>query len=150
MCKAWGFLMYFTIFQVTKNTFFTLYHYKMKTIARIIFFELLFLGLVAAASVPTADPVGKWKFQAPAAPYEYQEGYFEIQKEGKELKGAFLGPENSKMPWEDIKKEGNTLTFGAYFEDEYVSFNLTFEENAFKGKATYSEGTVELSGEKLE
>ncbi|MDW7690463.1 hypothetical protein R9C00_23110 [Flammeovirgaceae bacterium SG7u.111] len=122
----------------------------MKTIVRIIFLELLLLGLMAAASAPAADPVGKWKFQAPTAPYEYQEGYFEIQKEGKELKGAFLGPENSKMAWEDLQKKGNTLTFGAYFEGEYVSFNLTFEEKAFKGEATYSEGTVELSGEKIE
>jgi len=109
-----------------------------------VFFASLF-GLALAAD--TEDVVGTWKYSAPDAPYEYSSGKIIIAQEGDKLTGT-IKIDYYNIEAEDVKLEKNTLSFGAYIEGEYVQIKVNIDGKKFSGKATYSEGTLPLSGEK--
>ena len=50
---------------------------------------------------------------------------------------------------QDVKLEKSTLSFGAYIEGEYVQIKVDMSGDKFSGKATYSEGTLPVSGERV-
>jgi len=114
-------------------------------------FFMIVLVVAATANAfaqKNADPVGKWKFYAEAAPYEYNSGDIVIGKEGKEYTAKIVFGESYEIKGKDVTVEKDQLTFYVWIEDEKVSIKGTIEEEAINGKATYSEGTISFKAEK--
>ncbi|WP_020533425.1 hypothetical protein [Flexithrix dorotheae] len=93
------------------------------------------------------DILGTWSFDAPYAPYEYSKGKMIFEKKDGKLTGT-VKMDYYNIEVLDLKKDNNKVTFGINVENEYVSMELEFNGNEFKGKANYSEGTLDLSGKK--
>ena len=107
---------------------------------------MMFVGS-AFAAVNTKDVVGTWKYEAPYAPYEYSTGKLVFSEEGGKLTGKIkIGQYEIEM--RNVKIEGDQVKFGAYIEGEYISLAMTPKKNTFTGTASYSEGSLEVSGEK--
>lgn len=109
---------------------------------------ILILGLISiiALSATVKDPVGKWKFTAPGAPYGYVQGLIEIVKDLDEYKAtlSFTGMEY-KFELEKVKYEDEKLSFSLYLEGEDIYVLMSFsEDDKLSGKALYSQGEVAL------
>jgi hypothetical protein len=110
-------------------------------------FFALFIGITASMAADASDVVGTWKYNAPDAPYEYSSGKIIIAEEGSKLTGT-IKIDYYSIEAEDVKFEKNILTFGAYIEGEYVQIKVDIDGKKFSGQATYSEGSLPVSGEK--
>lgn len=111
----------------------------------IFIFILSFLTLNVFSAIVN-DPVGKWKFSAPGAPYGYDQGIIEITKDTGEYKAtlSFTGMDY-KFELEKVKFEEEKLSFNLYLEGEDIYVLISFsEENKLSGKAIYSQGEVAL------
>jgi len=91
--------------------------------------------------------LGEWEYSVPQAGYEYQKGVIVFSKEGKELKGAVVIG-NQSIPMESVVNKKNNVKAKINVQGEGVSLDLNFEKNTFKGTVTYSEGSMEISGNK--
>lgn len=110
----------------------------------------LFLALVvgnAFAASKAKDVVGTWNYEAPYAPYEYSTGKLVFSENGDKLEGKIkIGEYEIEM--RSLELDGENITFGAYVEGEYVKLKITIKKNKFTGTAAYSEGSLEVTGEK--
>ena len=109
---------------------------------------ILILGLISiiALSATVKDPVGKWKFTAPGAPYGYDQGLIEIVKDLDEYKAtlSFTGMDY-KFELEKVKYEDEKLSFSLYLEGEDIYVLMSFsKDDKLSGKALYSQGEVAL------
>jgi hypothetical protein len=91
--------------------------------------------------------VGGWSYTVEGAPEGYKKGLLIIVKEGDGYKvqvqiggGTLLG--------ENVKVNGNTITFDVMVEGGRVSVNLTAKGDTISGKSTSSEGSYSINGEK--
>lgn len=112
----------------------------------IIFIFILGFLTVNVFSATVKDPVGKWKFTAPGAPYGYDQGLIEIVKETDEFTATltFTGM-NYKFDLEKVKFEEEKLSFNIFLEGEEIYVLMSFsEEDKLSGKALYSQGEVAL------
>jgi hypothetical protein len=99
------------------------------------------------AAEKTKDIVGTWSYEAPSADYQYRKGQLIFSENDSKLEGKIkIG--QSEIDMRNIKLEGETISFGAYIEGEYISVKITLKKNTFSGKANYSEGSTDLSGKK--
>lgn len=106
----------------------------------------LFVGNAFAAA-PAKDVVGTWKYEAPYAPYEYSSGKLIFTENGDKIEGKIkIGEYEIEM--RNVKADGAKVEFGAYVEGEYVSIKIEIKKKAFTGTASYSEGSMEVTGEK--
>lgn len=97
--------------------------------------------------IKTKNIVGTWEYTVPDAPSQYQKGAIIFEdKEGK-LTGYFL-IDGFKAQLRNLKSLKRNVTFEAYIQGVTVSFDLTFKKKSFLGSATYSEGTLDISGHK--
>ena len=97
-------------------------------------------------SAPVKDPVGKWKFTAPGAPYGYDRGIIEISKDDDEYIAtlSFEGM-SYKYSLEKCKFEEEKLSFGLYLDGEDIFVLMTFtEDDKLSGKASYSQGEISI------
>ena len=93
--------------------------------------------------------LGEWEYNVPQAGYEYQKGAIVFSKQGKELKGeVVIG--NQSIPMQDVVNKKNNVKAKINVQGEGVSLDLNFEETTFKGTVTYSQGAMEISGNKKE
>ena len=53
-----------------------------------------------------------------------------------------------EIDMKNVKVEGNNVSFGAYVEGEYVSIKIELDKKNFKGTASYSEGSIDVTGSK--
>ena len=110
----------------------------------------LVLGLVVGnvfAEGNAKSVVGTWNYEAPYAPYEYSTGKLAFTENGGKLEGKIkIGEYEIEM--RNVKADGNEISFGAYVEGEYVSIEVTLEEGKLAGKASYSEGSIDVTAEK--
>jgi len=110
----------------------------------------LFLALLvgnAFAAVKSSDVVGTWNYEAPYAPYEYSAGKLIFTENGDKLEGKIkIGEYEIEM--RNVKAEGDNVSFGAYVEGEYVTIKIAVDKAKFTGTASYSEGSLEVTGEK--
>ena len=97
------------------------------------------------------DPSGTWKFNAPDAPEGYNEGKLVINK-GKDGKYnvQIVFDQYNKMDAENVKVDGNQLSFLAYVEGEAVFIKAETSKKEIKGKASYSEGTLDILATKTD
>ena len=97
--------------------------------------------------IKTKNLIGTWEYSVPDAPHQYQKGdIIFVKKEGK-LEGN-LGIGNYKTPLRDLNSKKDRVTCEAYISGENISFDLTFKKNSFTGTASYSEGTLDITGHK--
>lgn len=109
-------------------------------------FLALFVGNAFAAE-KTKDLIGTWKYEAPYAPYEYSTGKLIFTEAGDKVEGKIKIGEY-EIDMRNVKVDGEEVSFGAYIEGEYVKLKITLKKNTFSGTANYSEGSMEVSGEK--
>ena len=91
--------------------------------------------------------LGEWEYAAPQAPYEYQKGVLVFSKEGKELKGEMVVGGYSIAMEELVNLKANVKA-SINIEGEIVSFDLNFDKKTFEGTVFYSQGEMEISGNK--
>jgi hypothetical protein len=123
----------------------------MKRVLIYVFGILMLSTILYSADLMANDPktvLGTWSYEALQAPYpEYSKGQLILtEKEGK-LHGQMKIGENARDLL-NVAYENNVISFGTYLEGEYISIKVTVKDNTFSGKASYSEGSVELKGKK--
>lgn len=93
------------------------------------------------------NPAGKWKFDAPDAPYNYNTGIFDVSRTENNYSVAIVFANiNYKITGQKVKFESNTLSFNISVEGEHVSLNLKMvSPEKMSGKATYSEGEISVA-----
>ncbi len=91
--------------------------------------------------------IGEWEYSIPQAPYEYQTGVLILSKEGKELKGEMVVGGYTTILEELINVKRN-VTANMDVQGEIVSFDLNFSKNTFEGTVSYSQGSMEITGNK--
>ncbi len=117
-----------------------------------VLFAILYTSLSAQANiVQKKDPVGKWKFEAPAAEEGYKSGTIIISlAENKYSAGVMFTNFEYKFPGEKVKFAGDSLTFIINLEGQAVNVKLKLEDALkMSGKAFYPEGTVPVSLTKI-
>lgn len=82
------------------------------------------------------DPVGRWKFDVPAAPEGYQSGTIVIGiAEGKHNAGIIFSNFDYKFPGERVKCTNDSVSFAVNLEGQYVEIKLKME-NAVRMSGT--------------
>ena len=97
--------------------------------------------------IKTKHLIGTWEYSVPEAPYQYQKGeiIFEV-KEG--VLTGYLLIEGFNAQLRNLNSQKSKVTCEAYIQGMTVSFDLTFKKKSFLGTASYSEGTLDISGHK--
>ena len=107
---------------------------------------LSFTGI--ESTVSSKNVIGTWEYSAPDAPYEYQEGKIVFEMKEDKLTG-YVSIDEYKIEMKSIVEKKNIVTCEAYIEGESVHFEMIFKKESFSGKATYSEGSLELTGARV-
>ncbi len=118
-----------------------------KGLFTLVLFSIICGNILAQdATVQKKDPVGKWKFEAPAAPEGYKTGTMVFGvAEGKYTAGTIFTNFDYKFPGEKVKYANDSVSFVISLEGEAVNVLLKIEDPVkMTGKAVYSEGTVPL------
>ena len=102
---------------------------------------------VSIESVKDDSVVGTWDYEAPNAPYEYSKGQLIITRGEDKLEGK-VNIDGYEIKLNSVKVEGDVLTFSLYVEGEYVSVKLTVKGDSLEGKASTSEGLLDVTGKK--
>ncbi len=114
-------------------------------------FVLTFLVMMSFTGIDTTVSdkifIGFWEYEAPDAPYEYQEGEIIIAKKEGKLVG-YISIDGYKIDLEDVVGKGDKLTCEAYIQGESILFELVFKKKIFEGTASYSEGSLPISGKR--
>lgn len=120
----------------------------MNKILLLLVVSLLGFGSITAQKVNTKkDPVGKWLFEAPAAPEGYTSGSIEVTFADKKHAVSFsvTGSENT-LPAEKVAVANDSLKFNLYLENEIIVFDIKIvDRSKMIGKAVYSGGEVVVS-----
>lgn len=104
----------------------------------------------AQSNTRKINPVGTWKFVAPAAPEEYSSGTITISLAEKQHTASmsFTGSEY-KLPADKVKFSGDSLQFTVSVEGSDVNVFMRLEsDKKMAGKAVYSEGEVPITAVK--
>ncbi|MGD9328458.1 MAG: hypothetical protein PVH48_05775 [Cyclobacteriaceae bacterium] len=109
---------------------------------------ILFALMFNVATVSAKDNVvGTWDYSAPNAPYEYSKGQIIITEGEDKLEGK-VDIDGYEMKLNSVKVEDGVLSFSLYVEGEYVSVKLTVNGDSLEGKASTSEGLLEVTGKR--
>jgi hypothetical protein len=119
----------------------------MKTI-KILMLVMLAASFTTVNAQKKVDPVGTWSYEAEYAPYEYSSGDIVVSKEKQEYKVELQLGEYYKIKASNVEYKDNVLSFNVYVEGESVSVKTTLEKDSHAGTASYSEGTLEVTGKK--
>jgi hypothetical protein len=119
----------------------------MKTI-KILMLVMLAASFTTVNAMMKVDPVGTWSYTANEAPYEYSSGDIVVSKEGKEYKVELKLGEYYKIKASSVDYKDNVLSFKVYVEGESVSVKTTLDADKHEGTASYSEGSLKISGKK--
>ncbi len=117
----------------------------------VMFFTLCFISFAQDGASQKKDPVGKWKFEAPAAPEGYTSGTMIFGfAENKYSAGIMFTNFEFKFPGEDVKVEGDSVSFKVTLEGQQIEVFLKMEDlSKMSGKAVYTEGSIPLILTKL-
>ncbi|MEN8124943.1 MAG: hypothetical protein ABFR32_07395 [Bacteroidota bacterium] len=92
--------------------------------------------------------IGTWNYEALDAPYQYQKGKFVFTNEDNKLVGYVMINEY-KTELEDIVVIKKNVTFKVNVEGEMVTFNMNYKKKSMEGTATYSGGSLGITGIKI-
>jgi hypothetical protein len=110
-------------------------------------------AVLPAANLTEADknPVGKWKFSIPDAPYEYNTGYIEIKKEEDKFTGVMkFHDADFGFPCGDVKLEDDKISFGMFVDgmDVFITMNFA-EDDKLSGTVYHPDGEVFISASRV-
>jgi hypothetical protein len=120
---------------------------------KIIFANLLILFFISGHLLPAQQnkvksiAVGKWKFEAPYAPYGFTTGRVDINfaEDKYTVSISFNGSEYA-YHGNNAKVENDTVSFIVLIEGQNIFLTLKPEgEGKMAGKAVYSEGELPLT-----
>lgn len=100
------------------------------------------------STVNSKNIVGTWEYSAPDAPYEYQEGKIVFEMKENKLTG-YVSIDGYKIEMDNVVEKKGMVTCETYIEGELINFEMMFKKDSFSGKASYSEGSLEISGTKV-
>ncbi len=92
--------------------------------------------------------IGTWNYEALDAPYQYQKGEIVFANEDKKLVG-YIMINDYKIDLEDIVAIKKNVTFKVNVEGEMVTFNINYKKKTMAGTATYSGGSIDITGTKV-
>ncbi|MCX6335109.1 MAG: hypothetical protein NT092_12550 [Bacteroidia bacterium] len=118
-----------------------------KSLLLMVLFSVLYAnGIAQDANVQKKDPVGKWKFEAPAAKEGYTAGTMIISlAENKYSAGVIFSNFEYKFPGEKVKFVNDSLSFVVSIPGQMINYKLKIEDPAkMSGKAFFPEGPVSL------
>ena len=121
-----------------------------RIIASAAVFMLLFVSMSFSAdefAFGVKKFVGDWEYEAPNAPYGYQNGLISLTKEKKALKGTIsIGSYSSDL--DEIVTKKNKLNGVVIVEGERVELELNFDKDTFEGMAKSSQGNIPMTGKR--
>ena len=116
-------------------------------IARLIFLLIMTFSFTTVSG-KGQDVVGTWDYSAPNAPYEYSKGQLIISRVEDELKGI-VNIDGYEIKLDSLKFEGNILSFTLFVEGDFVAVKLTIQDDSFEGKASTSQGLLDVTGVRI-
>ena len=116
-------------------------------IARLIFLLIMIFSFTTVSG-KGQDVVGTWDYSAPNAPYEYSKGQLIISRVEDELKGI-VNIDGYEIKLDSLKFEDNILSFTLFVEGDYVAVKLTIQVDSFEGKASTSQGLLDVTGVRI-
>ena len=120
----------------------------MKKIITLILISLFSISLLPAQTgTQGANPVGKWKFEAPAAPEGYNTGNIIISfGENKYSSAVSMTGSDYIIPGDKTKVENGTLSFILLLDGTEIAINLKSESNTkMTGIAIAPDGEIPLT-----
>jgi hypothetical protein len=108
---------------------------------------LSFNALLASASV---DPKGTWSYEALQAPPEYSKGNIVFTEKDGKLEGTISVGGGPAANLQNVKMEGDEVSFNLSVEGDYITVKLKMQEKTFSGTASSSMGVIDLVGKKEE
>ncbi|MDP4222092.1 MAG: hypothetical protein Q8868_02160 [Bacteroidota bacterium] len=120
---------------------------KIRILALLIISLFTFAAVSGQTSDKKANPVGKWKFEAPYAPEGYTSGTIDINlADNKYSTSISFAGSDYKIPGDKTKIENDTISFTVLVEGTEVAISLKAEDNSkMTGKAVYTEGEIPLT-----
>jgi hypothetical protein len=120
----------------------------MKKLIPIFLLILLSISLVSAQTGTAKNsPVGKWKFEAPAAPEGYNTGNIVISfAEDKYSSSVSMTGSDYVIPGDKTKVENGTVSFILLLDGTEIAINLKAESNTkMTGIALAPDGEIPLT-----
>jgi hypothetical protein len=117
-------------------------------------FILLFIMFSSALSAQTVklkhDPIGKWTFDAPYAPYGYNTGTSDIGFNDTTYTVSMTFTEMGySFTGDNVKARNDSLFFDMWIEGTPINISLAIEDDTLiKGVADYFEGAVPFTMKK--
>lgn len=110
---------------------------RVSTIAALLLFTVVSLSAQTAAS--QSNVTGRWKFEAPSAPYGYSNGIIEFSLEDNKYASSIIFTTyDYRIAGTNTKFEKGVVSFSVYVEGEDVTITLIPEGNSkMVGKAVY-------------
>jgi hypothetical protein len=105
-----------------------------------------FCAVSAQTESTKNSPVGKWKFEAPAAPEGYNSGRISISFAGNKYSASIsMVGSDYAIPGDKTVVKNDTVTFTVFLEGTEIAISLKTESDTkMTGKAVYIEGEVPL------
>jgi hypothetical protein len=125
----------------------------MKKLIPIFLLILLSISLVSAQTgKERISPVGKWKFEAPAAPEGYNSGNIIISfADNKYSAAVSMTGSEYVIPGDKTKVENDTVSFILLLDGTEIAISLKAESNTkMTGKALAPDGEIPLTLTKAE
>ena len=104
------------------------------------------LNMSAQSSAVKHNPVGKWDFEAPAAPGGYTEGVIEVSNVNNKYSATMSFTGNDfKFPVDDVKFENDSLKINLNIEGSDVNIKIKFsDKDKMTGVAVTGNGDIAL------
>lgn len=122
----------------------------MKKLVGIFFtLSLILIGSTSPlkAEVKNKQLLGEWVYEVADAPYGYEKGSLIFaEKDGKTV--CTIKLEAGELPAENLKIDGNKISFSALVEGSTVAIELTHEKDKLTGKADSPEGPKTITAKK--
>ena len=124
----------------------------MKRSFTLIFLVAMVSGIFGSPVTPgnEYDPVGKWVFSAPDAPYEYSTGTIEIKKEDETFTGTMrFEAIEYVFECEKVEFKEDVLSFILFLDGADILITMSFtEKDKMSGKALTPDAEVYLSAKR--
>jgi len=118
----------------------------MKKVFILVVLTIACFNLSAQTSNAKHNPVGKWDFEAPAAPGGYTSGVVEVNSSSNKLSATMSFTGNDyKFPVDNVKFENDSLKINLNVEGTDVNIRIKFNDtDKMSGVAATYDGDIPL------
>ena len=108
---------------------------------------LMFSATQVKAELKNKNLLGEWVYEVSDAPYGYEKGSLIFaEKDGQTVLTIKL--EGGEMPADNLKIDGDKISFSAQVEGSTINIELTHEKDKLVGKADSPEGPKTITAKK--